>query len=107
MSSGGGFLQTCMQNEEFKFKKRFTVFKTINRFPKIKKAFTVKLKIISVNLFSVAPNTEKYKQKKYFTHKQTDHKNIMGYEFLPISSFLIKKEKNNKYKNQCQQSRLF
>jgi hypothetical protein len=36
------------KNEEFKSRKRFTVFKTVNRFPKIKEAFMVKLKIISL-----------------------------------------------------------
>jgi len=35
------------------------------------------------------------KNKNYFTPKQTEHKNIVGYEFQPISSFLIKKEKSN------------
>jgi hypothetical protein len=36
------------KNEEFKFIKRFTVLKTVNCFSKIKEAFTVKLKMISV-----------------------------------------------------------
>jgi hypothetical protein len=39
------------KNEEFKFRKQFTVLKTINCFPKIKEAFTVKLKIIFVDYY--------------------------------------------------------
>jgi hypothetical protein len=37
------------KNEEFKFRKRFTVFRIVNRFLKKKKAFTVKLKMISID----------------------------------------------------------
>jgi len=39
---------SCME-KEFNFGKRFTVFKTVNHFSKIKKTFTVKLKIIFVD----------------------------------------------------------
>jgi len=51
MSCSGKFPQTIYKNEEFKSKKLFTVFKTINRFLKIKKSFTVKLKIIFVDRY--------------------------------------------------------
>jgi hypothetical protein len=45
----GRFSQTCVcKNEEFKSRKRFTDFKTVNRFLKIKEVFTVK-KIIYVD----------------------------------------------------------
>jgi hypothetical protein len=48
-----GFLQSdikhAYKDQEFNFGKRFTVFKTINRFPKIKKVFTVKPKMIFVD----------------------------------------------------------
>jgi hypothetical protein len=39
------------KNEKFKSGKRFMVFKTVNRFPKIKEAFTVKLKMIFVDYY--------------------------------------------------------
>jgi hypothetical protein len=48
-----GFRQSdnkrACKDEEFNFEKRFTVFKTVNRFPKIKKGFTVKQKMIFVD----------------------------------------------------------
>jgi hypothetical protein len=37
------------KNENFKFRKRFMVFKTVNHFLKIKEVFTVKQKIIFVD----------------------------------------------------------
>jgi len=39
------------KDEEFNFVKRFTVLETVNCFPKIKEAFTIKLKMISVNYY--------------------------------------------------------
>jgi hypothetical protein len=48
MPGDGGFPQPC-KNEEFKSRKRFTVLKTVNYFLKIKEAFTVKQKMISVD----------------------------------------------------------
>jgi hypothetical protein len=41
-------IKRACKNEEFNFEKRFIVFKTVNRFPKIKETFTVKLKMIFV-----------------------------------------------------------
>jgi hypothetical protein len=37
------------KEEELNFGKRFTVLKIVNRFPKIKEAFTVKTKMIFVD----------------------------------------------------------
>jgi hypothetical protein len=48
-----GFRQLDIKHEwkelEFNFRKRFTIFKTVNRFLKIKEAFTVKPKMIFVD----------------------------------------------------------
>jgi len=41
-------IKRACKDKEFNFEKQFTVFKTVNRFPKIKEAFMVKLKIISI-----------------------------------------------------------
>jgi hypothetical protein len=50
MSNSSEFPQTSVQeNEEFKFIKRFTVFKTVHHFLKIKEAFSANLKIISAD----------------------------------------------------------
>jgi hypothetical protein len=52
-STIAGFWQSdiklACKDEKYNFEKRFTVFKTVNRFPKIKEAFTVKPKIIFVD----------------------------------------------------------
>jgi hypothetical protein len=54
--------------------------KTVNRFPKIKEAFTVKRKMISADhYFRPPPNTEKMLKiffRKNFTLKQTEHKSL-------------------------------
>jgi hypothetical protein len=42
-------IKHACKDKEFNFGKRFTIFKTVNRFPKIKEAFTVKPKIIFVD----------------------------------------------------------
>jgi hypothetical protein len=42
-------IKRACKNEEFNFGKQFTLFKTVNRFPKIKEAFTVKPKMIFVD----------------------------------------------------------
>jgi hypothetical protein len=42
-------IKRACNDEEFNFGKRFTVFKTVNRFPKIKEGFTVKPKMIFVD----------------------------------------------------------
>jgi len=42
-------IKRACKDEEFNFGKRFTVLKIVNRFPKIKKAFTVKPKMIFVD----------------------------------------------------------
>jgi hypothetical protein len=42
-------IKCACKDEEFNFEKRFTVFKTVNSFSKIKEAFTIKLKMIFVN----------------------------------------------------------
>jgi hypothetical protein len=49
MFDDGEFPQTWVQELRVKFIKRFTVFKTVNRFSKIKEVFLVKLKIIFVD----------------------------------------------------------
>jgi hypothetical protein len=54
------------KNEKFNSRKRFMVFKTVNRFPKIKNAFRVKLKIISVDHDFRLHQTPK-KCQKYFS----------------------------------------
>jgi hypothetical protein len=50
-----GFWQSDIKrkckDEEFNFEKRFTAFKIVNRFPKIKEAFTIKLKLIFVDYY--------------------------------------------------------
>jgi hypothetical protein len=59
------------KNEAFKFGKRFT----INRFPKIKEAFTVKLKMISVNHYFLphqTPENVKIIFQKTFYAEQTE-----------------------------------
>jgi hypothetical protein len=71
------------KKEEFKFIKRFTIFKTVNRFSKIKEAFTVKLKIISVNHYFRSHQTLK-NAKKHFTPKQTEHNNEITYPIIII-----------------------
>jgi hypothetical protein len=47
-----GFRQSDMKcackDEEFNFEKRFTILKIVNSFPKIKEAFMIKLKMISI-----------------------------------------------------------
>jgi hypothetical protein len=58
MPSGGGFPQPC-KNKKFEYRKRFTVLKTINSFSKIKEAFTVKQKIISVDYYFRPYQTQK------------------------------------------------
>jgi hypothetical protein len=63
------------KNEEFKFRKLFTVFKIVNLFLNIKEVFTVKLKMIFVLTIIFTPT--KYKKmpkiffKNYFIPKQT------------------------------------
>jgi len=42
-------IKRACKDEEFNFEKRFMVLKIVNRFPKIKETFTVKLKIIFVD----------------------------------------------------------
>jgi hypothetical protein len=42
-------IKRACKEEEFNFRKRFIVFKTVNRFSKIKEGFTVKSKIIFVD----------------------------------------------------------
>jgi hypothetical protein len=42
-------IKRVCKNKEFNFRKLFTVLKIVNRFPKIKKTFTVKLKMIFVD----------------------------------------------------------
>jgi hypothetical protein len=70
-----GFQQSdikCVcKDEEFNFEKRFTVFKTVNRFPKIKQGFMVKPKMIFVpTKHSKIP---KLFFKNHFIPKQTEH----------------------------------
>jgi hypothetical protein len=52
-STIAGFRQSdikhACKDQEFHFGKRFTVFKTVNHFPKIKEAFTAKPKMIFVD----------------------------------------------------------
>jgi hypothetical protein len=59
------------KSEEFKFIKRFTVFKTVNYFSKIKEAFTAKLKIISFNHYfhpyQTPKNAKNIFQKTFYT----------------------------------------
>jgi hypothetical protein len=47
------------KNEKFKSRKRFTVFKTLNRFSKIEEIFTVKLKIIFIDHYFCPHQTPK------------------------------------------------
>lgn len=64
MSCSGRFSQTTYKNEEFKSKKLFTVFKTVNRFLKIKESFTIKLKNnFCWPLFLIALNIKKINTK--------------------------------------------
>jgi hypothetical protein len=42
-------IKHACKNEEYNFEKQFTIFKIVNRFPKIKETFTVKMKMISVD----------------------------------------------------------
>jgi hypothetical protein len=42
-------LKRACKDEEFNFGKQFMILKIVNRFSKIKEAFTVKLKMISVD----------------------------------------------------------
>jgi hypothetical protein len=48
-----GFVQSdikrACKDAEYNFEKRFTVLKTVNRFPKIKEGFTVKPKMVFVD----------------------------------------------------------
>jgi hypothetical protein len=55
------------KDDEFNLGKRFTVFKAVNRFPKIKEVFMVKMKIISVDHYfrPIAP-TKHVKMPKSF-----------------------------------------
>jgi hypothetical protein len=46
---GQSDIKHACKDEEYNFEKRFTVFKTVNRFPKIKETFTVKPKMIFVD----------------------------------------------------------
>jgi len=56
-----GFQQSDMKrackDKEFNFEKRFTVFKTVNRFSKIKEGFTVKPKMIFVDHYFLSFQT--------------------------------------------------
>jgi len=42
-------IKRACKDKEFNFGKRFTVFKTVNHFSKIKEGFTIKLKITFVD----------------------------------------------------------
>jgi hypothetical protein len=42
-------IKCACKDKEFNFRKRITVFKTVNHFLKIKEAFTVKLKMIFID----------------------------------------------------------
>jgi hypothetical protein len=42
-------IKCACKDEEFNFEKQFTVLKTVNSFPKIKKCFTVKPKMIFID----------------------------------------------------------
>jgi hypothetical protein len=44
-------IKYACKDEELNFRKRFTVLKIVNRFPKIKEAFTVKPKMIFVDCY--------------------------------------------------------
>jgi hypothetical protein len=44
-------IKRACKDEEYNFGKRFTVFKTVNRFPKIKEGFTVKPKMVFVDRY--------------------------------------------------------
>jgi hypothetical protein len=46
---GQSDIKRACNDKEYNFGKRFTVFKTVNRFPKIKEAFTVKPKMVFVD----------------------------------------------------------
>jgi len=61
--------------KSFKSEKRFTV---LNRFLKIKEAFMVKLKMISVDHYFRPHQIPKIFFKKHFTQKQADHKIKIG-----------------------------
>jgi hypothetical protein len=69
-------IKHACKDQEFNFGKRFTVLKTVNRFPKIKKTFTVKPKMISSTI--IFTSTKRCKMSKsffrnHFTSKQTKH----------------------------------
>jgi hypothetical protein len=44
-------IKRAYKDKEFNFEKRFTAFKIVNRFPKIKEGFTVKPKMIFVDYY--------------------------------------------------------
>jgi hypothetical protein len=44
-------IKRACKDEKYNFGKRFTVFKTVNRFPKIKEGFTVKPKMVFVDRY--------------------------------------------------------
>jgi hypothetical protein len=44
-------IKRAFKDEEYNFGKRFTVLKSVNRFPKIKEGFTVKPKMIFVDRY--------------------------------------------------------
>jgi hypothetical protein len=46
---GQSDIKRACNDKEYNFRKRFTVFKTVNRFSKIKEAFTVKPKMVFVD----------------------------------------------------------
>jgi len=46
---GQSDIKHACNDKEYNFGKRFTVLKPVNRFPKIKEAFTVKTKIVFVD----------------------------------------------------------
>jgi hypothetical protein len=48
---GQSDIKCACNDKEYNFGKRFMVFKTINRFPKIKEAFTVKPKMVFVDQY--------------------------------------------------------
>jgi hypothetical protein len=61
------------KDEELNFGKRFTVLKIVNRFSKIKEAFTVKPKMIFVDHYFRPYQIPKNDQKSFYTETNKDH----------------------------------
>jgi len=63
-------IKHACKDEEFNFGKRFTVLKIVNRFPKIKEAFTIKPKMIFVDhyfrFYQTPKNTEIVFKKSFY-----------------------------------------